>query len=100
MSFSNLEGQLLRTLQVGAVNLFPVIENALLAVWSMLKDFLELQEAESRMSYSVVDVIHNAFDVIRSLIHLGHAWRNSYGTLDPLYVGDKDLLKVEEEKVA
>jgi len=79
--------------------LFPTIENVLLAVWSMLKDFWELQEADSSMSYSIVDVINNAFDVVRSLIHLGHAWRNSHGLSDPLYLGDREMGKGYEEKI-
>jgi len=98
-SFSNLERKLLHALQAGSVALLPVIENLLQTMWNFLKDFWEIQESDLEQPYSILDVVKNAFQVIRSLIHLGYAWRNSCGFSDPAYAIHEDRAKNVDEKV-
>jgi len=90
---------LLNALQAGSVALLPVIENLLQTTWNFLKDFWEIQESDLEQPYSILDVVKNAFQVIRSLIHLGYAWRNSYGFSDPAYALHRDRAKNVDEKV-
>jgi len=98
-SFSNLERKLFRALLAGSSALFPVIENSLRSMWNFLKDLWEIQESDLEQPYSVLDVVKNAFEALRSLINLGNAWRNSYGFSDPTYANERNRANNVEEKV-
>jgi len=68
---------------------------------------LQHDEENSDDVNSIVDVIDNAFQVIRSLIHLGSLWQNSHDFSDWEYIsnrapssnGNDSSLKAGDEKV-
>jgi len=64
-------------LKASSVALFQVLEKLLLSIWNPLWELLQVDFEKSDELYSIVEVIENAFNVIRSLIHLGIVWRNS-----------------------
>lgn len=72
-----LESNLLLALKAGSVALFQVLETLLLSIWNPLWELLQIDFETSDELYSIVDVLENAFNVTRSLIHLGIVWRNS-----------------------
>lgn len=57
-------------------------------MWGMLRNLLDLNEDDTEKSgsvYSVAEVINNAFYMIRSLIHLGKAYRKAHESSDSEY---------------
>jgi len=57
----------------------------------MLRKLLDLNEDDSEKSsrvHSLAEVINNAFYAIRSLVHLGKAYRNAHESSDSEYTNE------------
>jgi len=86
-----IEERLVVLLQMGSKMVFPVIEVLVMNIWRMLRELLTLQGDDTEKVgglCSVIDAINNAFHAIRSLIHLGNAYRNAQEPSDSEYTGD------------
>jgi len=87
----HIENRLMVLLQMGSSMVYPVIEVLVMNLWRMLREILNLHwddtEKVGGLS-SVIDAINNAFYAIRSLIHLGNAYRNAQEPSDSDYTGD------------
>lgn len=85
-----MEGRLMMLLQMGSGTLYPVIEILVMNIWRMLREFLNLHGDDTEKIgglRSVIEAINNAFYAIRSLIHLGKAYRNAQEPSDSDYTG-------------
>jgi len=86
-----IEDKLVVLLQMGSKMVFPVIEVLVMNIWRMLREVLSLHWDDTEKVgglCSVIDAINNAFHAIRSLIHLGNAYRNAQEPSDSDYTGD------------
>jgi len=57
----------------------------------MMKEFLDMSWDDTEKTgglHSVVEAINNAFYAIRSLIHIGYAYRNVHEPSDSEYTGE------------
>jgi len=83
-----IEDRIKVLLERGSHLAFPISEILLMNIWRMLKHLLELNENDTEKSHgmhSVAEAINNAFCAIRSLIHLGKAYRNAHESSDSEY---------------
>jgi len=87
-----MEGRLITLLEMGSNIVFPVAEVMIMHIWRMLREILDLHWDDTEKVgglRSVVEAINNAFYAIRSLIHLGYAYRNAREPSDREYIGDE-----------
>jgi len=90
LGFFGMEGRLMVLLQMGSNTVFPVIEILVMNIWRMLREFLNLHGDDTEKIgglRSVIEAINNAFYAIKSLIHLGKAYRNAQEPSDSDYTG-------------
>jgi len=86
-----MEGRLLLLLERGSDIVFPAAEVLIMNIWGMLKKLLDLDEDDTQKSarvHSAAVAISNAFHAIRSLIHLGKAYRNVHESSDGEYTAE------------
>jgi hypothetical protein len=106
--FFGMEDRLMVLLQMGSKMVFPVIEVIIMNIWRMLREFLNLHVDDTQKVgglRSVIDAINSAFSAIRSLIHLGTAYRNAQEPSDSDYTGNSrsqltpsaDIYNLKEE---
>jgi len=83
-----MEDKIMVLLDRGSQLVLPVAEILLMNIWRMLKHLLDLDENETEKSsgaHSVAEALNNAFCAIRSLIHLGKAYKNAHESSDSEY---------------
>jgi hypothetical protein len=87
-----IENILIVLLERGSHTVFPVAEILIMNIWRMLKDVLDLHVNESGKTsgtHAAAEAISNAFYAIRSLIHLGKAYRNAHESSDSEYTAEE-----------
>jgi len=65
--------------EMDAHMVYPLAEILIVNIWGMLQEILDLHEDDTGKSggiCSVIEAISNGFYAIRSIIHLGNAYRN------------------------
>jgi len=85
------EGRLMVLLERGSDIVSPVAEILIMNSWRLLKRLLDLNEDDTEKSgrvYSAAKAINNAFYAIRSLIHLGKAYRKMHELSDGEYIAE------------
>jgi len=83
-----MEDRLIALLERGSHLVSPAAETLLMSIWRMLRKLLDLNEDDREKSsrvHSVAEVINDAFYAIRSLVHLGKAYRNAHESSDSEY---------------
>jgi len=93
-----MEEKLMVLLEMGSNMVYPVAENLIVHIWRMLREILDLHEDDTDKSgriFLVIDAISNAFDAIRSLIHLGKAYSDAHEPSDSDYTGENSRLLLE-----
>jgi len=91
-----IEDKLMSLLQNGSNMVFPAVEIIIMNLWGMLKDFFYINCEDTEKSgglHSVVETINNAIYAIRSLIHIGYAYRNGREPSDSVYTGGSMLAR-------
>jgi len=86
-----MEDRLIALLERGSHIVEPIAGTLLMNILSMLRKLLDLNEDDKEKSnrvHSVADVINNAFYAIRSLVHLGKAYRNAHESSDSEYTNE------------
>lgn len=86
-----MEDSLLLLLERGSDIFFPAAEVLIMNIWGMLKKLLDLDEDDTEKNgraHSAAEAINNAFHAIRSLIHLGKAYRNVHESSDGEYTAE------------
>jgi len=86
-----MEGRLMLLLERGSDIVFPAAEVLIVNIWGMLKKLLDLDQDDAEKSvrvHSAAEAINNAYDAIRSLIHLGKAYRNVHESSDGEYTAE------------
>jgi len=81
--------RLMELLQIGSRVVFPVADVLVMSIWRILREFVEYDTEKTNGLTTAVEAINNAFFAIRSLIHLGYAYRNMHGLSDSEYTGDE-----------
>jgi len=86
-----MEGRLMLLLERGSDIVFPAAEVLIVNIWGMLKKLLDLDQDDAEKSarvHSAAEAINNAYHAIRSLIHLGKAYRNVHESSDGEYTAE------------
>jgi len=97
---SELEKSLLMLFQLGSSVVFPMFDDMVVNIWRYLIAFLDLRRDDWEKTFGlglVLDSISNAFFAIRSLLHLGYAYRNIHGITDSVYTGDDSRSQVDRQ---
>jgi len=88
--FLGMEDRLTVLLEMGSHMVYPAVEIVMMNTWRLL-DILDLHDNDTDKSgrmHSVVEAINNALNAIRSLIQLGHAYKNAHEPSDSEYTAE------------
>jgi len=83
-----IENKLMQLLELGSHMVFPVAEILIMNIWRILNETFYLYEDDTEKISLVSEALKNAFYAIRSLIHLGSAWRKANEPSDSEYTGE------------